>query len=422
MSDASIDAPARLNGRLRGIDGIRAIAALAILVFHVWDYSAGSLNNQPLSFPLADKLFWNLRAGVTLFFVLSGFLLYRPFAAALIRATPRPSIKRYVINRGLRILPAYWVILILTALVVDHELLTAPGEFAANVLLVQNYVPNYQPLGWSPVGIAAAWSVVIEVSFYAALPFLTLLAIRVSKARLNPVTAALAPATLILLIGIASHIAYRLFPNDLGQMWEKFAIPNYADWFATGMVLAIMRVLWEDGRLRVPSWWYRVAVVAALAMTVASAKLSYQGTLLWNEYQAIVAVAIALLLTLIVLRPADTSIVRTLEWRPLALAGVASYSIFLWNDSVIRGLRDNGLTVSGASGFFVNLALVCVIVGALSWLTYQYVERPALALKQRTPPTEPSTDAEPLGSPTPPTEPCEDPGPIPSTRPVNPVT
>ena len=144
---------------------------------------------------------------MTLFFVLSGFLLYRPFAAALIRGTRRPSIRRYALNRGLRILPAYWVILILTALVVDHELLTAPAEFAANLLLVQNYVPNYQPLGWSPLGIGAAWSVVIEVSFLRLSPLLALLAIRIAKARFNPVTAALAPAMLMLLIGIASHIS-----------------------------------------------------------------------------------------------------------------------------------------------------------------------------------------------------------------------
>jgi peptidoglycan/LPS O-acetylase OafA/YrhL len=383
---------------LGGIEGLRALAALAVVVFHVWDEATLGPNRPPISGDLAANLFGNMRIGVTLFFVLSGFLLYRPHARATIRRTRPPSTKRYLINRGLRILPAYWVILAVTALTVDRELITRPAHLAANAFLVQNYVPPAQPVGWSPLGVAPAWSVVIEVSFYLALPLLGLLALRAAAHLASPVTAALAPPALMLVAGISAHTAYRLHEYELGRTWEKFLIFNYADWFAIGMFLAVAGVLWDEGRLRLPRWWTPVAAVAALCMTAGSAKLWFQGTLLWNEYQAVVAVAIGLLLTFVVLAEPRARIVRALDWRPLLVTGLASYSIFLWNDPVIRALRGHGLQADSAGSFLLALAVVLVVVGALSTVTYLYVERPALALKPAARPAEPSTDAEPFGA------------------------
>ena len=60
----------------------------------------------------------NLAYGVVLFFTLSGFLLYRPFAASIVRGERLPSVRGYLRNRALRILPAYWAILFLCAVVV----------------------------------------------------------------------------------------------------------------------------------------------------------------------------------------------------------------------------------------------------------------------------------------------------------------
>jgi peptidoglycan/LPS O-acetylase OafA/YrhL len=385
------------GGRLQGIEGLRALAALAIVVFHVWDEATPGPNRAPIAGDLAANLFGNMRIGVTLFFVLSGFLLYRPFAGAGIRNRERPSVRRYLVNRALRILPAYWVIFLATAFIVDRELLAKPVQFLANLLLVQNYVPQAQPVGWLPLGVAPAWSVVIEVSFYLALPLLAILVVRAARP-LDPVSKALAPPLLMLVVGVGSHVAYRAQPQALGQTWEKLLLFNYADWFAVGMFLAVVRILWEDRRLRVPNWWNTSATVAAVVLTAGAAKLWFQGILLWNEYQAIAALAIGLALSVVVLADPRRWFVRVLEWRPLALAGLASYSIFLWNDTVIRALRTHGLQARSATGFIVALAVVLAVVGILSAVTYRYVERPALALKPKRTAAEPSTDAEPFGA------------------------
>jgi peptidoglycan/LPS O-acetylase OafA/YrhL len=92
------------GSRLPGIEGLRAIAAGSILIFHGWRY--GSLDQSPPQFGPLTSIMPHLSLGVILFFCLSGFLLYRPFAAAVLRATPGPSIRNYLRHRVLRILPA----------------------------------------------------------------------------------------------------------------------------------------------------------------------------------------------------------------------------------------------------------------------------------------------------------------------------
>ena len=389
------------RGRLRGIEGVRAIAAVSILVFHVWDYGAGAPGQHELDHELAHKLFSNFRAGVTLFFVLSGFLLYRPFAASVLRRTARPSLRRYAVNRALRILPAYWVILLVVALAFQHELLTRPLQLLANALFLQTYIPQYTYWGgWDEgYGILPAWSLAIEVVFYVCLPVLALVAGALAARRSHrPVVAALAPVAALVVLAIAAKVAYRLFTDELGRTWDQMAFPPHADWFAAGMALAVVRVLWEDGRFRVPRWWPLVALLSSATLVASSANLWYGGTLLWNEYQAIVAVALALLLTPVVLTEDRTWTVTTLEWRPLVAAGLASYSIFLWNDPIIRWLRENDLTFEGEIGFVANLALVGALVGIASWLTYRFVEKPALKRKPKAATFSLDTAADAFGS------------------------
>src|SRR6058998_2066237 len=144
--------PAHAASRLREVEGLRAVAASSIVVFHVWIFSSPAIldwNLGPLTAFVSP-----LQSGVTLFFVLSGFLLYRPIAAALLDATTAPSAWRYLRNRALRILPAYWVILFLVVVALRSASLGASGQgvltgpltdpktFVLNVFLIQTYVPD----------------------------------------------------------------------------------------------------------------------------------------------------------------------------------------------------------------------------------------------------------------------------------------
>ena len=179
--------PPTMGSRIPHIDGARALAASSIVVYHVWRYGAA---DGPVALGPLSRLMPHLPVGVTLFFTLSGFLLYRPFASALARGRTRPDLAAYLRNRALRILPAYWVILLITgvvmgATIVRHDLqrgsLAAhPGLLVRDAFLVQNYDP-----GTILTGIGPAWSLAIEVAFYLALPILGLAAFALADGARN---------------------------------------------------------------------------------------------------------------------------------------------------------------------------------------------------------------------------------------------
>jgi peptidoglycan/LPS O-acetylase OafA/YrhL len=100
------DTPRRTTP-IPGVEGVRAIAAVSVLVFHCWRYSAEGPSRADLG--LVNRFVLpHLSLGVTLFFCLSGFLLYRPFVAAALDGSSFPKVGTYFRNRALRILPAYW--------------------------------------------------------------------------------------------------------------------------------------------------------------------------------------------------------------------------------------------------------------------------------------------------------------------------
>ena len=96
--------------RSAAIDSLRAIAALAVLGIHVGHYSRVNVDAWYGAFTS------HLNVGVTLFFLISGFLLYRPWAAALLQDGAPPSLARYARRRFARIVPAYWLALTVLAL------------------------------------------------------------------------------------------------------------------------------------------------------------------------------------------------------------------------------------------------------------------------------------------------------------------
>src|ERR687888_1678736 len=97
--------------RNASLDGVRAIAALSVLSFHAWLYRVGDAPGERTA--LIDKVLFEASLGLICFFVLSGFLLYRPFVRAAIAGDTRVDVGRYAIRRAARILPAYYACLLL---------------------------------------------------------------------------------------------------------------------------------------------------------------------------------------------------------------------------------------------------------------------------------------------------------------------
>jgi peptidoglycan/LPS O-acetylase OafA/YrhL len=384
--------------RLLGIEGLRALAAAAVVVTHAGEFS--SRRGEFAAGPIAEVTA-PFAAGVLLFFVLSGFLLYRPFAVAVVRGQPLPSIRRYYRNRALRILPAYWVILAVTVFVLQsavvgfdppryttgrfHDL----GVFLKNLFLVHNYSP-----GTIGTGITPTWSLAIEVVFYAALPALALAAVR-SRGRLRRHKwrpwAVLAPVVLMAVIGFAGKLTATLAvpgpQTSFTPSWHsvvQFSFFAYADVFAWGMLVAVLKVLHDEGLIGLPARTSRVYAEAALLVVFAAWLLVLPPqTRGWAAM--IVPVPFALLLAFVVVPNRANSVrpafVRLLESRAFVATGVVSYSIFLWNVPVLFWMREHGLLWYGPAGFVATLLLVAVVCAFLSAISYRFVEAPALRLK-----------------------------------------
>jgi peptidoglycan/LPS O-acetylase OafA/YrhL len=338
-------------------------------------------------------------------------LLYRPLAASVLRQTPPPSLRRYLRSRALRILPAYWVILLATSVLLPAALvrrspttlelgrmIDRPVELLSNAVLLQNYVPASLDTGIGP-----AWSLAVEVIFYLVLPLLGWLAAVCAKRASTPSSrgwAVLMPVGVIFVVGLADKAIFSWLAGSAGY-WPAMLARSFAyhaDLFAFGMALATLQVNLEDGRVRLPVWWRKAAGATLALLVILTVLLSDRGLLpAWgvvNPYQRLTALACALVLAVVVLpdhlEPTTRPLLsRLLEARLLVAVGLASYSLFLWHEPVVRLLQREHLTVGGVGGFWFNLLLLSLASGGLSALTYRWVERPALSRKARDPDARP---------------------------------
>jgi peptidoglycan/LPS O-acetylase OafA/YrhL len=375
-------------------DSLRAFAALGIVFVHVAIFSFSS-----------DAWFWPVVAhfdmGVPFFFLLSGFLLYRPFVATRILGARATRVRDYGRRRFLRIAPAYWVAL--TVLTIFPGLYGAfSGNWWVYYGLLQNY-PVYTAEGGCAVdvfncGIAPAWSLAIEVGFYIALPFFALAMGALIKRlpRRGWVTAEL--AVLGLLSGISVAIQATSGSSEL-YTWLFFSPLGRAWWFALGMALAVMSVRVQERGSEPPA--VRWIAANPTAPWAAAAVIYVAASLLWLDPGPIVAgpgesrfeyVAGYILFGVIaalVMLPAVFGHLkeeglprRVMRNRVLSWLGLISYGIFLWHYPIAVALAEGGVNdwVPDAA-FLVLSALTLAITIPCAALSYYLVERPLMRFK-----------------------------------------
>jgi peptidoglycan/LPS O-acetylase OafA/YrhL len=388
------------RSRFAGLEGLRGLAAGGVLLSHVYLYASPDGRAYDLGaagiVPQTAGV-----AGVVLFFTLSGFLLYRPFAAALLAGRPRPDLRAYLRNRFLRIVPGYWLALIGTGLVLrtaylpplqveGRSLASEPGVLLANLLLVQGYFPSTLLTGIGPT-----WSLAVELVFYLSLPVLAalafLLAVRTGPGRRRPWLAALAPAALLLLLGQLGHRLAAALPagpdGPWAGSWHAVVSRSFlaqAGLFAAGLTLAVVHVQVTRGVLGLPRWWRRTAGVGATTLLALTSLALYRFLVPEHYATLLLSLGFALVLALVVLpgEAAQGPLVRVLASRPLQWSGLISYGVFLWNEPLVWWLNRQGATLSGPLGFLLALAATVVLAAVLALVSWRLVERPALSLKR----------------------------------------
>ncbi|MCV7399400.1 acyltransferase [Mycobacterium fragae] len=225
--------------RVASLTGIRAVAAILVVGTHA-AYTTGKYVHGYFGL-----LCSRMEIGVPIFFVLSGFLLFRPWVKSVATDAPPPSVRRYAWHRVRRIMPAYTVTVLAAYLV--YEFRTAgpnPGHtwmgLFRNLTLTQIYTGNYLA-SYLHQGLTQMWSLAVEVAFYVVLPALAyLLLVLVCRRRWRPVLllASLSALALVTPAWLVFVHAATSVPNG-ARLW----LPTYLAWFVVGMILAVLQAM-----------------------------------------------------------------------------------------------------------------------------------------------------------------------------------
>ena len=360
-----VQAGERRSSRL---ESLRALAALAVLAAHVFAYAHGW---APVIF--SGYLHRAVMAGgygVQLFFALSGYLLFRAFARRDFGGG-HVDLRRYARNRALRILPLYYAVVIVLLVFTEHG--GTASQWLRFVFFCEEFSTKTAQTLDGPI-----WSLVVEVIFYILLPIMAWILARISGR--NPGRA----IAILLVVGAASGVMHHADPAP-SVIWN-YSFPSNFYGFVPGMVLALIDVSWAGRRPR------RLAGAAGrsdawvVASLVLWALIPISTTYSW----VYLTVPASFLLVGACVLPLDhKTLVRALDWKPLAAVGVASYSLYLWHVPIITELV--GHVPAGTGWLLLSVLPLSLLVAAVS---YAVVERPALLFRSRWA-AEPDPDAGP---------------------------
>jgi len=360
-----MSSPTPRSAHLPGLDGLRAIAVAAVLVYHL---SPGAMVGGFI--------------GVDIFFVISGFLI----TGLLLRereTTGRLRLRAFWLRRARRLLPALAVLLAVCSaaawLIGGDVLLHLGRQLLGAVTFSSNWVAVAGDQSYfdetAPELFRNLWSLAVEEQFYLVWPFVVLLLAVIRSRRVR--------VAIVAVVAAASAVAMAvLLPVGADATRVYYGTDTHSFGLAIGAILAILSSRWTVSRL-VAARWFRVlapvlgtvslaVLVAATVLLPADAPLTYRGGL--------VAVAVLTAVTIWGCITPGSVLGRALDILPLRWIGVRSYGIYLWHWPVFVLLiaAFPSWERTGGSGWLLG-ALATVITLAAAILSYRFVERPVRA-------------------------------------------
>jgi peptidoglycan/LPS O-acetylase OafA/YrhL len=332
-----------------------------------------------------------LDTGVAIFFVLSGFLLFRQFAFAKAQGAPVPGAGGYLLRRAVRILPAYYVA-VAVALLILPRLTTPEGapvtgsDWLHYLTFTQNYGRN-----WSRPGLTQTWSLATEAAFYLLLPILAKICL---TGRWRPVRALVLSAAVGTLVTGAWLVGMALGVVDDSR--QETWLPTYAIWFSAGMALAVIHVALRTGTA--PHWFRAVdgigaapgscwALALALMVIAGTPVAGPRGVAVSSAGQiatrVLLQATIAVALLIAAAFGPRTRTKALLQTRPARWLGDVSYGLFLWHLMVLEVFYAR----TGRPEFTGDPITTFVVVAGLGLVlataSYYLMERPLLRLGHR---------------------------------------
>jgi peptidoglycan/LPS O-acetylase OafA/YrhL len=354
-------APGNAGNRIIGLDGLRAISIVLVLIGHGWVTAPASRSVE-----LAVMFLGNATLGVMTFFVVSGFLITHLLRREW-EATATIRLKNFYLRRTLRILPAAFAYLVMiTLLRVTGLVDTTYGDLAAAGTFLTNY-KHTLPIAtngdyWF---VAHFWTLSLEEQFYLFWPATILLA-GLARAR----TVALAIVLASPLLRVLTYFAWPEARPQISIMLHTAADP---------IMVGCLAALWTGAprfEVRLRRFSHPGLAIAAAVFVLAAAPMltaRYRGVFLMTAGLTMISVAIAFIMLWIIRHPGSAT-TRLLSTPGMRRVGVLSYSLYLWQQLF---LTDRNETWTGA--FPINF-LMCFVAAELS---YRFVERPFLGLRDR---------------------------------------
>jgi peptidoglycan/LPS O-acetylase OafA/YrhL len=365
------------HSRFPALEGMRGVAVLGVVLTHsgFWTnrYTRGT----------GSAVLIHADIGVAIFFVLSGFLLSREWFRAEAAGREPVRLRAFYWRRGLRILPLYWVTVVIALLVVPQPQGASLWTWLRHLTLTQVY-----QLSWLRQGLTQTWSLCTEAAFYVVLPGLAWLTVRLSRRGFGLAGAAVTMAGALIVLNEA-WIAWYNTTSIGGYNAAQWWLPTTISWFAVGLAAAGIHVRCSaGGALGKWDWarqlgaapgvcWLTAAALFLLALTPITGPASGVSGSMQQITRNLLYALIALAFMWPAVLGSSPLVELTLGSRPMRFLGRISYGIFLLHLSILDGAAHLlGYRLFTGSALALFLLTVALTIPAAA-LGYRFVERPA---------------------------------------------
>ncbi len=384
------------TARFAGLEGLRTIGVIAVFATHT-GFATGVTHGSFWTVRLLGHtyrptlLLGHLEIGPAIFFMISAFLLYRPFAAAMYGDREMPSSREFLRRRAVRVFPGYWLAI---AILFATNSIAARNTFHTFKIVTLTQIYTQRDF-FANRTLVPTWTLATELAFYLFLIGYVAVMRRLGDLSPDRRLRLELGAVAVLCMGA---FAWRFVVYHVHAMPEvaEFWLPGTIDVFALGIGLAAI-----DGYARaghsIQRWnafarrgdiWAVAAggfYFAVPVLTNASAGIGVSHG--WDAYLRNVFQMMCAFCLLVPVVFGDQMVGgyrKFVRLRPMAYVGVVSYGIYLWHDHwIVQAVHWSGGTEAFRGHFWlvgVSAFALSLIFGAAS---YHWIERPALDLDAR---------------------------------------
>ena len=394
---------------IAALDGVRAIACLSVIEYHVHYLLSHTFDLPAVMGNLGDSILMAGWSGVTLFFVLSGFLLFLPYAKHLLFEEQWPSTRIFYMRRALRILPAYYLALILLIVLAHPEYFQ--WDHLENLSLFLTFLMD-APSTYQAIN-GPFWSLAVEWQYYMLLPLIAW-----AMSLFVKYGTSLEQRFWRSLICLAGMILWGIGTRYMGYYYiflhpdATFLVPRstlnaillitygtsgkYLEDFAIGMacctIFVFTRNAARDNKLstylyRYSTWLWGTGILLLLFMSGWNA---YTSQLIFlvpfigaHRFLAELGFASGFGLCIIAILFGSPGLKLLFEWQILRRIGAISFSLYLWHLPILLFLTDiviNKLTFQFLATYLLYWACVLLVIVPFASLLYRFVEMPWMKL------------------------------------------